>query len=76
MKTPDKKIADTLWTNVEPEVRRFCEMVIVHPGIKADKGEKKAETLCKVVLGMMEQVYKQGLDRGYDMGATVFGDGS
>lgn len=75
MKNVDKKIAEQLWKAVSPEVERYCQMVIVRPGIRADRGETKAETLCKLVLGMMEQVYKQGLDRGFDMGADVFGTG-
>lgn len=75
MKTPDKKIAEQLWEHVKPDVEQFCQMVIVHPGIKADKGEKKAETLKKLVLGMMGEVYVQGLNHGYDMAATVYGEG-
>jgi len=75
-KTTDPKIAERLWENVKPQIEQFCQMTIVHPGIKADKGEKKAETLCKLVVGMMAEVYKQGLDTGFDMGFHVFGDGN
>jgi hypothetical protein len=75
MKTVDKAIAARLWENVKGDIERYCEMVIVRPGIKADKGEKKAETLCKLVIGMMHEGYSQALNTGYDMGFSVFGDG-
>jgi hypothetical protein len=72
MRKPDEKIADSLFQRIKPELEHFCHLMIVSPGVKPEKGQAKAEALCKVMLDFLETIYKQALATGYDMGHHVF----
>jgi hypothetical protein len=74
MKKPDAEISAKLWEGVRPECERTISMFI-NNGVKADRGKTKKETLIDVLVQITKSAYIQGLDRGYDMGFKVYGDG-
>lgn len=67
MKRPEEKIRKALWANVAPEFDRAIEVLLS----SKEKKEKKLE----LARGMVQLAYQGGLDRGYDLGHHVFGDG-
>ena len=72
------KVADTtkdqLWERSGPELQRAVHLFVQH-GAKV-KGMKAKDALAHVLCDIVKLAYMSGLDRGYDMGAHVFGDGS
>ncbi len=53
-------------------VLHLLELLILGPGPKVPRGStKKAETM-KAARELLELAYSSGLDRGYDLGASVF----
>lgn len=74
MRTPAKEIKDALWRKLRGEFEHPA-LMFVNLGFKPDKKAKKTAKDCEVEawMGLLELAYKTGLDRGYDMGAEVFG---
>ncbi len=74
MKTVPSITKEALWKGMAGEfahgVNAFCQN-----GAKV-KGMKPKDALAHVMLDIVKLAYVAGLDRGYDMGAEVFGDGS
>lgn len=73
-----KKVADEtkakLWASVGPELVKGVELFVMR-GVRREKGKTQKEVLIEVLSGIVKIAYESGLDRGYDMGAEVFGDG-
>lgn len=73
-----KKVADqtkaALWEKVGAELEHGVRL-FVQNGAKV-KGMKAKDALAYVLCDIVKIAYIAGLDRGYDMGAAVFGDGS
>lgn len=72
MKKPADEILERLYKNIEPELAQFCQLMIVSPGVKPERGKPKAEVLKGVMLEFIATIYKQGVTVGYDMGHSVF----
>jgi hypothetical protein len=68
MKTPEPEIREQLYENVALQFERAV-LIILETRSNANK---KAAALYDVV----KLAYQSGLDRGYDLGSHVFGDGS
>lgn len=60
MKRPDSKIVEALWKQARPEVVEPAKLI--------------AAELPKALEALAEACYKAGVERGYDLGWSVFRD--
>lgn len=67
MKKPDEKIRQQLWEQLSPQFEVAIDTLLT----SREKREKKAE----LARGLVRVAYLAGLDRGYDLGFVVYGDG-
>jgi hypothetical protein len=65
VRTPDPKVREGLWARQESTFSDATRRILA--GLPPAKREAAVIDLCKVA-------YQSGLDRGYDMAATVFDD--
>ena len=67
MKTPEPEIREQLYANVALQFERAAQVVV----------EARKPTAAKVetIQGLLKTAYQAGLDRGFDLGFHVFGDG-
>lgn len=68
MKTPDLEIREQLYANVALHFERAARIVL----------ESRVKPVAKMetIRGLLKTAYQSGLDRGYDLGYHVFGDGA
>lgn len=68
MKKPEEMIRAKLWAQMEPHFERAVAVLL-------ESKQPKAKKL-QLARDIAKTAYLAGLDRGFDMGYTVFGDGS
>ena len=74
VKTVASTTKEALWKQVAGEFDHGVKAFVLN-GAKV-KGLKPKDALAYVLLDIVKLAYVAGLDRGYDMGHQVFGDGS
>lgn len=74
MKRPESSTREALWEHAKPELEHAIGLC-VYNGVKV-KGLKSKDALIHVLCEIAKGAYQSGLDRGYDLGARVFGDES
>lgn len=74
--TVDERIKDALWQklNENSPILHALGLMIEGPGPKVPRGSTKKIETRKAMEELLRMVFDYGLDRGYDMGAHVFGD--
>lgn len=79
MKKVENHVAEQLWAQLRDQVQRTCETVIIRSAGSTPRMLKimaKEKALCELVVDMMAEAYRLGLDRGYNTGHEVFGGGA
>lgn len=67
MKTVEQENKDKLWQNVAMTFERAAWAIV--------EGRRAREKKAAALTDMLKLAYQSGVDRGYDLGWHVFGDG-
>lgn len=70
----DERVAEQLWERDGDQIRFVVEQAVRGRGVPREKGQTAKQALEKAVLALVRVAYLAGLQRGYQMGARVFGD--